>query len=294
MRWDDVPQGPPRCSRRSASALRRGVPRRTLDARRAAARAPRTPPMRSSPTPEPPYGQSLAIFRHDVVQASIWASPPRAHRARRGDADRTPPAADREIGGRDRGGRLRARAEPGLHDEIGDLALTIDRMRKRLGDAFEQLSAERDRLERVLEQMKEGVLAVDRELRVEFANANAKLLLDGVPLERARRCRRPTAACRCAASPRGSSCPARRSRRPGASGGRRDDLARRRARVVVGPRRARLRRHHRAGAPAPGRARVRHERLARAADPGDGDHERGRGAPVRRAGHPRRGSASST
>ena len=57
-------------------------------------------------------------------------------------------------------------------------------MRTRLGEAFEQLSAERDRLERVLEQMNEGVLAVDRGLHVQFANANAKLLLAGVPLEK--------------------------------------------------------------------------------------------------------------
>ena len=57
-------------------------------------------------------------------------------------------------------------------------------MRTQLGAAFEQLSAERDRLERVLEQLNEGVLAVDRGLRVQFANANAKLLLAGVPLEK--------------------------------------------------------------------------------------------------------------
>jgi two-component system sensor histidine kinase VicK len=77
--------------------------------------------------------------------------------------------------------------EPGLHDEIGDLALTIDRMRTRLGEAFEQLSAERDRLERLLEQLHEGVLAVDRDLCVQFANENARLLLTGVSLEKALR-----------------------------------------------------------------------------------------------------------
>ena len=104
-------------------------------------------------------------------------------------------------------------------------------MRSRLGDAFAQLSAERDRLDRLLEQLQEGVLAVDRELQVQFANANARLMLDGARSRRARRCRRRTAGCRCAGSPKGSS--SRRAGRRGAqpAGGRRDALARRRARV---------------------------------------------------------------
>jgi signal transduction histidine kinase len=135
--------------------------------------------------PKPPYGPSLAIFRHDVVQASIWAVAAAALTglvaatliARRLKRISSSAAAIEQ-------GDFALELEPGLHDEIGDLALTIDRMRQRLGTAFEQLSAERDRLERVLEQMNEGVLAVDRDLRVEFANANAKLLLEGVPLEK--------------------------------------------------------------------------------------------------------------
>ena len=137
--------------------------------------------------PKPPYGPSLAIFRHDVVQASIYAV---AIAALTGLVAATLIArrleAHREVCGRDRAGRLRASSSssPALHDEIGDLAVSIDRMRARLGAAFEQVSAERDRLERVLEQMNEGVLAVDRDLRVEFANENAKLLLAGLTLEK--------------------------------------------------------------------------------------------------------------
>src|SRR3954452_10288874 len=135
--------------------------------------------------PKPPYGPSLAIFRHDVVQASIYAVAIAALTgliaatliARRLRRIASSAAAIEQ-------GDFARELDPGLHDEIGDLALTIDRMRTRLGAAFEQVSAERDRLERVLEQMKEGVLAVDRDLRVEFANANAKLLLDGVPLDK--------------------------------------------------------------------------------------------------------------
>ena len=135
--------------------------------------------------PKPPYGPSLAIFRHDVVQASIWAVAAAALTglvaatliARRLKRISTSAAAIEQ-------GDFAVELEPGLHDEIGSLALTIDRMRARLAESFEQLSAERDRLERVLEQMNEGVLAVDRELRVEFANTNAKRLLADVPLEK--------------------------------------------------------------------------------------------------------------
>jgi signal transduction histidine kinase len=136
-------------------------------------------------SPRPPYGPSLAIFRHDVVQASIWAV---AAAALTGLIAATLIARrlkriSKAAAGIEQGDFARE-LKPGLHDEIGDLAMTVDRMRTRLGGAFEQLSAERDRLERVLEQMTEGVLAIDRGLRVQFANANAKLLLAGIPLEK--------------------------------------------------------------------------------------------------------------
>ena len=135
--------------------------------------------------PKPPYAPSLAIFRHDVVQASIYAVAIAALTgliaasliSRRLKRISTTAQAIEQ-------GDFDLEVRPGLNDEIGELALSIDRMRAKLGTAFQQLSAERDRLARVLEQMKEGVLAVDRDLRVEFANTNAKLLLPGVPLEK--------------------------------------------------------------------------------------------------------------
>jgi signal transduction histidine kinase len=135
--------------------------------------------------PRPPYGPTLAIFRHDVIQASIWAVLVAAVTglvaatliARRLKRIGTAAAAIEQ-------GDFARELDPGLHDEVGELALTIDRMRVRLGEAFEQLSAERDRLERLLEQLHEGVLAVDRELRVQFANENARQLLAGVPLDK--------------------------------------------------------------------------------------------------------------
>src|SRR5262249_9740410 len=61
---------------------------------------------------------------------------------------------------------LRAR----FHDEVGSLAEVVDRMRKRLQHSFGELEFERDRLRRLLERLHEGVVLVDRELRVEFAN----------------------------------------------------------------------------------------------------------------------------
>jgi signal transduction histidine kinase len=62
-------------------------------------------------------------------------------------------------------------------DEVGDLAVTVDRMRERLRASFQQLESDRDRLERLLERLQEGVLAVDRELNVQFSNRVALQLV---------------------------------------------------------------------------------------------------------------------
>ena len=59
-------------------------------------------------------------------------------------------------------GDFDAELNPKLHDEIGVLALSVDRMRERLRASFEQLRADRDRLERLFGQLHEGVIAVDR------------------------------------------------------------------------------------------------------------------------------------
>jgi two-component system sensor histidine kinase VicK len=75
-------------------------------------------------------------------------------------------------------GNFELALEPGFNDELGQLAQAIDRMRERLRDSFLSLRGERDRLERLLEQLQEGVVAVDRELRVVFANGRARLLLE--------------------------------------------------------------------------------------------------------------------
>lgn len=62
-------------------------------------------------------------------------------------------------------------------DELGELAGTFDRMRQRLRSSFRQLAEDRDRLEQLLERLQDGVVAVDADLRVEFANGTARWLL---------------------------------------------------------------------------------------------------------------------
>jgi signal transduction histidine kinase len=84
--------------------------------------------------------------------------------------------------------RTAARIEAGafdepLHspfgDEVGALAETIDQMRERLRESFGRLGEERDRLRQLLEGLQEGVIAVDSELLISFANPAARAMLTG-------------------------------------------------------------------------------------------------------------------
>ena len=50
-------------------------------------------------------------------------------------------------------------------------------MRGQLQELFHTLEQDRDRLERLLERLNEGVLLIDRDLRVEYANGRARDLL---------------------------------------------------------------------------------------------------------------------
>lgn len=63
-------------------------------------------------------------------------------------------------------------------DELGQLAEATDAMRRQLSESFVSLEGERRRLEQLLEQLQEGVLAVDSELLVVYANARAGQLLE--------------------------------------------------------------------------------------------------------------------
>jgi signal transduction histidine kinase len=122
---------------------------------------------------------ALGIVRDEIVSAALWATAIGAlvglvvallitRRLRR----LATAASEIERGRFDRDLR------PRFPDELGALAGTIDRMRERLRSSFERLEGERQRLQRLLEQLQEGVVAVDRTLTVEFANSRARLLLN--------------------------------------------------------------------------------------------------------------------
>jgi two-component system sensor histidine kinase VicK len=63
-------------------------------------------------------------------------------------------------------------------DEVGSLAQSIERMRAQLQELFLALRRDRDRFEGLLERLEDGVLLVNRELEVEFANERGRELLN--------------------------------------------------------------------------------------------------------------------
>jgi signal transduction histidine kinase/HAMP domain-containing protein len=74
-----------------------------------------------------------------------------------------------------------------VRDEFGALAHSFDRMRRQLRRSFRHIEGERDRLRLLLERLHEGVVTVDQDLVVRFANAEAqrvlgKRLQEGDPL----------------------------------------------------------------------------------------------------------------
>ena len=81
------------------------------------------------------------------------------------------------------GGDFDTRLEPRFRDELGQLASTIDRMRERLRVSFAKVESERDALQRLLERLHEGVIAVDPAFHVRFMNAAARRMLDAPALE---------------------------------------------------------------------------------------------------------------
>ena len=66
-----------------------------------------------------------------------------------------------------------------FRDEFGLLAHSFDRMRRQLRRGFRRLEAERDRLRLLLERLHEGVVTIDQDLVVHFANTEARRLLGG-------------------------------------------------------------------------------------------------------------------
>jgi signal transduction histidine kinase len=121
---------------------------------------------------------ALGIVRNEIVSAALWATAIGAvvglvvallitRRLRR------IATAASEI----ERGRFDRELRPRFPDELGALEGSIDHMRERLRTSFDRLEGERQRLQRLLEQLQEGVVAVDRTLAVEFANSRARLLL---------------------------------------------------------------------------------------------------------------------
>ncbi len=70
-------------------------------------------------------------------------------------------------------------------DEIGDLGRALDSMRVALGETFEALSSERDRLSAVFVSLEDAVIVVGSDGDVRFANPAAAELItpDGQPVE---------------------------------------------------------------------------------------------------------------
>lgn len=66
-----------------------------------------------------------------------------------------------------------------FQDEFGALAQSFERMRRQLRRSFRRIEGERDRLRMLLERLHEGVVTVDEDLVVQFANAEARRVLGG-------------------------------------------------------------------------------------------------------------------
>lgn len=74
-------------------------------------------------------------------------------------------------------GDFTVQARDRFPDEVGSLGASIDRMSVQLQTLVEALRDDRHRLERLLDRLDEGVLLIDRSLRVEFTNGRATELL---------------------------------------------------------------------------------------------------------------------
>jgi signal transduction histidine kinase len=75
-------------------------------------------------------------------------------------------------------GNFDTELKPWFGDELGQLASTVDAMRVRLRDSIESIESERNRLRRLFERLREGVIAVDAELNVVIMNRLAAVMLE--------------------------------------------------------------------------------------------------------------------
>jgi two-component system phosphate regulon sensor histidine kinase PhoR len=74
-------------------------------------------------------------------------------------------------------GELSSRLEPGLDDELGDLAKTFNSMAEKLQHSFLQLEEKSATLDTILNSLNEGVLATDLSGNVMFINYTARAML---------------------------------------------------------------------------------------------------------------------
>ena len=131
--------------------------------------------------PQPEFQQTVGIFRGELVFAAIVAVPIGAFAGLLvamfiGWRLRRIAGTAAAIEGGDFDTTLQPRFR--FRDELGSLALSIDRMRQQLRQSFAQLEFERDRLDQVLERLHEGVVTVNSGLEVELANAAAHRAFD--------------------------------------------------------------------------------------------------------------------
>jgi signal transduction histidine kinase/HAMP domain-containing protein len=129
-------------------------------------------------SPRPDVATELDIVKRSIVESALLAVGIGAaagiivailivRRLRRiGAAARAIAAGDFEV-----------ELKPQWRDELGELASTIDLMRGRLRESFDRMASEHHRLESLLERLHEGVVLVDRDLSIGYANGAARRIL---------------------------------------------------------------------------------------------------------------------
>lgn len=75
-------------------------------------------------------------------------------------------------------GDFTKRAEVKHMDEMGELASGLNDMARQLQSLFIKLQTQHDELNAIIESMTEGVLVLDRQLRVRYANSSLKKMFD--------------------------------------------------------------------------------------------------------------------
>ena len=158
-------------------------------------------------------------------------------------------------------GHFEGELRSGFPDELGELAQAVDQMREHLARSFADLEGERDRLRKLLEQLQEAVVAVDRSLGIVFANTRARQLL-GTDAREGRSLPDPWPGVGLRSLVTGLFDSDAGFDQLDDPPERRDDLGGRRSAAVAGlrHRRARPYRRYPARAPRTGRTRVRRER----------------------------------